>query len=163
MEAARLADAGDLEAMAHLAEQAVEELAPLRGGSVWARREARRPPYSDSLAESQADDAQLVVVGTVHDSVVGYAVVRLDPLQDGSLLAIVDDLYVEGRARGIGVGEAMMDILVGWAEERGAVGLDGFALPGHRDTKNFFETFGLTARGIIVHRPLGGGGGGSPG
>ena len=25
---------------------------------------------------------------------------------------------------------------------------------GDRATKNFFETFGLVARGIVVHRPL---------
>jgi hypothetical protein len=28
------------------------------------------------------------------------------------------------------------------------------ALPGNRATKNFFETFGRTARAIVVHRTL---------
>ena len=27
-------------------------------------------------------------------------------------------------------------------------------LPGMRDSKNFFETFGLVARAIVVHRSL---------
>ena len=47
-----------------------------------------------------------------------------------------------------------MDLLVAWAQERGAVGIDALALPGDRHTKNFFETFGLTARALVVHRDL---------
>ena len=45
-----------------------------------------------------------------------------------------------------------MDLLVAWAHERGCVGIDALRLPGNRDTKNFFERFGLTARAIVVHR-----------
>jgi hypothetical protein len=53
------------------------------------------------------------------------------------------------------VGEAMMDQIVAWCEKHGCVGVDAIALPGNRHTKNFFETFGLVARAIVVHRPLG--------
>ena len=42
--------------------------------------------------------------------------------------------------------------LIAWAHEAGAVGIDALALPGDRATKNFFETAGLTARAILVHR-----------
>jgi hypothetical protein len=35
-----------------------------------------------------------------------------------------------------------------------AVGIDSFALPGDRETKNFFETQGMVARLIHVYRPL---------
>jgi hypothetical protein len=48
-----------------------------------------------------------------------------------------------------------MDAIVAWAEAAGCVGIDSLALPGNRETKNFFETFGLVARAIVVHRPLG--------
>jgi len=48
----------------------------------------------------------------------------------------------------------MMVTLEEWARERSLVGLDAVALPGDRDTKNFFETFGLVARAIQVHRSL---------
>ena len=54
----------------------------------------------------------------------------------------------------MGVGEAMMDLLVERARAAEAVGIDALALPGDRHTKNFFETFGLTARAILVHRAL---------
>jgi hypothetical protein len=36
----------------------------------------------------------------------------------------------------------------------GCVGIDALALPGNRQTKNFFESFGFTARAIVVHRRL---------
>ena len=47
-----------------------------------------------------------------------------------------------------------MDLLLEWCRSRGCVGIDAVALPGDRHTKNFFETFGLTARAIVVHRNL---------
>ena len=67
---------------------------------------------------------------------------------------MIDGLYVEPGARGVGVGEAVMDAVVTWSESKGCRGIDGFALPGDRETKNFFERFGLTARAILVHRSL---------
>jgi hypothetical protein len=54
----------------------------------------------------------------------------------------------------VGVGEAVMDHLVAWCRAQGCFGVDSLALPGDRQTKNFFESFGLVARAIVVHRPL---------
>jgi len=48
-----------------------------------------------------------------------------------------------------------MDLVLEWCDARGCRGVDSLALPGERATKNFFERYGLTARAIIVHRPLG--------
>ena len=47
-----------------------------------------------------------------------------------------------------------MQALVDWCAARGCFGVDSLALPGDRHSKNFFESFGLVARAIIVHRPL---------
>ena len=73
---------------------------------------------------------------------------------------MVDDIFTEEAARGVGVGEAMMDLLIAWCEEHRCTGIDAVALPGNRATKNFFERYGLTARAILVHR--GSGPGASP-
>jgi len=70
------------------------------------------------------------------------------------LLGVVDDIYVEPQARGVGVGEVLMNAVVDWCHGKGCAGVDALALPGNRETKNFFETFGLTARAIIVHRRI---------
>ena len=54
----------------------------------------------------------------------------------------------------MGIGEAMMDELVAWCAAAGCTGVDSLALPGDRHTKNFFESFGLVARAIVVHKVL---------
>jgi len=158
MEAARLAEAEDLARLGELARQAIAELAPQRGGAVWRRRDARNEPVEDDLAaaiaETGAGGARLVLVGTIVDIPVGYGVVRCVDLDDGGHLAVIEDLYVELGARGVGVGEAMMDLIIEWAQDRRCIGVDAVALPGNRETKNFFESFGLVARAIVVHRPL---------
>ena len=85
-----------------LAAEAVAELLPQRGGAMWARTIGRRPPYADGLADALADPDVLVLVGTVHDAVVGYAVARLDPIADGARLVVIEDLFTEPDARAVG-------------------------------------------------------------
>jgi GNAT superfamily N-acetyltransferase len=159
-EHARPATRDDLSELIRLATDAVEEQRDGRGGPVWSRREARREAGA-TLATALEDPDQYVVVGLLDDAAIGYGVVRVESLDDGGLLAVVDDLYVEPGARGVGVGEAIMNALVTFAEDRRCLGIDALALPGNRATKNFFETFGLTARAIVVHRTLGDAGKGS--
>ena len=105
----------------------------------------------------QAHDVP-VLVGTFGGVPAGYAVAHVEPLRDGTLLGVLTDVYVEAGVREVGVGEALMEEVVRWAEARGCRGLDALVLPGNRATKNFFERFGLVARAIVVHRPLGEGG-----
>lgn len=95
-----------------------------------------------------------MVSGTVAGIVLGYAVCRLTLTRERSLIAVVEEIYTDPDARRVGVGEAMLDLITEWASERGATGIDAIALPGMRDTKNFFERFGLTARSITVHKKL---------
>jgi GNAT superfamily N-acetyltransferase len=101
------------------------------------------------------DPDALVLVGTFDGVVVGYGLVQRETLRDGTAIAVIDGLYVEPDARGVGVGEALMEEVLAWSVAAGCRGIDGFALPGDRETKNFFERFGLTARAILVHRSLG--------
>jgi GNAT superfamily N-acetyltransferase len=154
MESARPATAADVGRLAVLAEQAVAEIAATKGGDIWARREARQPPYEASFASDLAADDRLVLVGAIDETVIGYAVVRIEALHDRGALGVIDDIYVEPGAREVGVGECLMNGIVEWCTARGCVGVDGLALPGNRATKNFFETFGLVARAIVVHRRL---------
>ena len=98
-------------------------------------------------------------LGSLDGAAVGFAVAQLRELADGSLLAGVEALYVLPEARGVGLGEALMDEVLAWAGAAGAAGVDSIALPGDRVTKNFFERFGLTARALQVYRPLSAGGG----
>ena len=153
-EGCRTASVDDVSRLAALAEQAVAELRPGRGGEVWSRTQARRAPFEPRFTAEIADPTTLVLVGTLDGSVVGYAVVHEQALADGGSLGVIDDLYTEPLARGVGVGEQLMDALLAWCTERGFQGVDGLALPGDRHTKNYFEANGLVARAIVVHRVL---------
>jgi ribosomal protein S18 acetylase RimI-like enzyme len=154
MEGARAARVDDVARVAELARMAIAELRTQRGGRLWASREARAEPLDASLEAALTDGVHLVIVGTIDETVIGYGVVHLEHLRDDRPLAVIDDLYVEPDARGVGVGEVMMDEILSWARDHRAAGVDAFTLPGNRATKNFFEAHGLTARAILVHRDL---------
>ena len=154
VEGARRAAEADIAGVAGLAAKATAEMSERRGGRIWSRLEARPDPQLESLTRDLQDDDAMVVVGTIDGAVVGYGAIRLVELHDGSTVGRVSDIYVLPDARGVGVGEAMMELLMAWAGQRGCVGVDSLALPGDRDTKNFFETHGLVARAITVHRKL---------
>ena len=156
MERARLAGPADVPRVAELARAAIAELAPTRGGAVWKAREARPEPLEENLTAALADPCVRVLAGTIDDVIVGYAAVRIENLRDGTRLGVVDDIYVEPEARGVGLGEAMMDDLVAWCVAQGCFGMDAMALPGHRSTKNFFEESGFTARQLVMHHSLAG-------
>lgn len=153
-EGCRPATEADLPRLAELAAAAVEELRGGRGGAVWARQAARQPPFEDELARQLHADDHQVLVGTVDGILMGYGVARVDELRDHGLLGVVTDLYTEPGCRELGIGEVTMQALVDWCADRGCFGVDSLALPGDRHTKNFFESFGLVARAIIVHRSL---------
>lgn len=147
---ARQAEYNDLDRVEELATAAAAELAAFRGGSLYVAREA--PPAPD--AEALEDPRRNVLVGCIDDAVLGYADARLDPGRDGSVLVRIDALYVEPDARAVGVGEELMATLVSWAVASEADGMDATALPGARDTKNFFERSGFTARLLVMHHKL---------
>ena len=154
-EAARTAVAADLPALVALVSAAADEKREQKGGGLWFRRERRQGDPATELDRALAADDREVVAGTLDGTVVGYGLVRVEHLADGTSLGVIDDIYVDPGARAVGIGEAIMNHLIDWCRARGCFGVDSLALPGDRHTKNFFESFGLVARAIIVHRPLG--------
>ena len=141
----------DVPRLAELNRAAIDELAPTRGGAVWKAREARQEPIEERLEDLLDDPGCRMLVATIDGTVVGYAVARLEHLADGSVLGVIDDIFVEEGARQVGLGELMINDLMAWCEERKCIGMDAMALPGHRATKNFFEESGFTARQLVMH------------
>lgn len=152
--AARAATADDLDDLDDLATAAIEELTQHRGGDLWRRQSARAIPPRAGLEADLAAPGTTVVVGTIDDVAVGYGALRVETLSDATTIGVITDLFTLPGAREVGVGEATMNALVDWARRQGCTGVDSVALPGDRHTKNFFESFGLVARAIVVHRRL---------
>lgn len=137
-----------------MATDAIGELRARRGGELWANTDARTEPIIEGLRDELAATDAEVFVGTIDDAPVGYAAAHHRRLHDGSAMARITDLYVTPEARKVGVGEALILAVEAWARHHDLVALDSLALPGDRDTKNFFETFGLVARALEVHRRI---------
>ena len=152
--AARPASVADIPEVADLAETATAELRPRRGGEVWYRSDARHGSVSDSIRADIDDPEADLAVGTIDGTIVGYGVMRVHVAHEGTKYGRLSDLYTLPDARGVGIGEAVMNHLIERARERGCAGIESIALPGDRHTKNFFESFGLVARAILVHRSL---------
>ncbi|MEM7274884.1 MAG: GNAT family N-acetyltransferase [Actinomycetota bacterium] len=123
-----------------------------RGAAMFLAREASPKPVTDELAAAIEDERSLVVVGTYDDVVFGYGYAVIEPLRDGTTVAVLRHFMVEEEARAAGIGEAMMNLILDTTRAAGCRGIDSTALPGDRETKNFFESFGLKARMLVVHR-----------
>lgn len=152
-ERARFATDHDLERIGQIAATISATMVDQRGGSLFLRRESG----GDALERATSllnDPNGHVVVGTYDDVVFGYAIGVVETLRDGGLLGRIDDLAVLSDARESGIGEAMMNLLVETFRSANCFGVDSRALPGDRQTKNFFESFGLKARMLTVHRSL---------
>lgn len=152
MESARPAAPGDLDAIETIATAVRTEQAPARGGALFQAREAGPWPMADRLQRLLDDPDGVVVVGCYDDVVFGYAAGFVESLDDGRRLGRLDDLAVDPEARGSGIGEAIMNLVLDRFRSAGCIGVDARALPGDRETKNFFESFGLKARLLVVHR-----------
>jgi len=150
VEGARAATTADLPTLVRLARALRDELRAARGGPLWETRESRPDPFADAF--DRADT--LVIVGTIDETVVGYGMVIVEELRDGTHLGVIAELYVEPEARAVGVGEAIADALVAFCTSAGCAGVDATALPGDRLAKNFFERAGFTARALTMHRTL---------
>lgn len=152
MEAARLALQADVGAVEAINQRRRDEMTGQRGAEMYLAREASSTPVGPRISSAIDDVDAVAVVGSYDDVVFGYAVANLEPLADGSTVAVLTDFVVDDEARGSGIGEAMMNLMVENAMAAGCRGIDSVALPGDRETKNFFESFGLKARMLTVHR-----------
>jgi len=129
-------------------------VAEARGGPLDTLLRGRQEPIEDSFAADIAADDIYVRVGLGDERVLGYGALRIDELANGERIGTMIDLWVHPQARGIGIGAALMRDATATAKHRGCQGIDARALPGDRMTKNFFESFGLVARSIEVHKEI---------
>jgi GNAT superfamily N-acetyltransferase len=151
-EAARPATPGDVHRLAELARLLRDEMLEMRGGPLFLAREARPEPFEEGLSAELASPDHALFAGTIDDVIIGYAAARVERLRTGDVLGVVTDLYVEPGARAVGVGEELMAMVLQWCSDQDATAVDAFALPGDRNTKNFFEMSGFTARLLVMHK-----------
>jgi GNAT superfamily N-acetyltransferase len=139
-EAVRPLEPGDAGQVAALEADARAALEGQRGGAAHLREVAAVVDWAN---------VPTTWVATFDDVVVGYLqlVVRAD-------IAEVRQVYVHPEARELGFGDWMLEAALEHARAAGCAFIEGVALPGDRETKNLYERAGITARKIVVSKPL---------
>ena len=141
----RAATEADEQQLGELELEARAALVGQRGGDRWL---IEHPLIGDQWAarRSEAD----VLVGVIDEVVVAYIVAELG---DDAIVRI-DQVWVTPAARELGFGDELLTTAIESARQRGAVGVEGQALPGDRHTKNLYERAGIVARLITTFRRL---------
>ncbi len=116
-----------------------------RGGDRWLDE---HPLVGDGWGERCATAD--VVVGTIDDVVIGYLVAELG----ADKIVRIDQVWVTPEARELGFGDEMLATTIASASARGAIAVEGQALPGDRHTKNLYERAGIVARLITTFKTL---------
>lgn len=152
---ARPATSADAELASELVALCHTAMLAQRDGELWNSLDKNSLAVTARL--QQRINGSIVIIGEIKEVPVGVAVLDLrrpsDHIGDAPI-AVIEEIYTMPDARGVGVGSAMITTAVEWCHTVGARGIEAIALPGDRNTKNFFEAHRLTARSIRVHRTL---------
>ncbi len=141
----RAADDGDAAQLELLEREARAAVADQRGGERWL---IEHPPVGEGWSDEIA--RRDVVVAHIDDVVVGYLVSELG----ADDIMRVDQVWVTPAARELGFGDELLATAIAAARTRGALAVEGQALPGDRHTKNLYERAGIVARLITTYRAL---------
>jgi GNAT superfamily N-acetyltransferase len=153
VESARPATGADIPVLRALGQMARAELAGQRGGALLAGSLHGAPGVDELLEGPSPDEDRIVVVGTTDEAEVGFALARCDR-RGPEPIGVIEAIYVEPSARMVGVGEAMIDLVIAWCAARRCAGVDAPALPGSRPAKAFFEDNGFVTRLLVMHHPI---------
>lgn len=145
----RGATSADRALLQQLCDRASTLTAEVRGGPMYLDR------HPITIADFVGDDPQhRAWLGGLDGADLGFLLAAIATLHSGDQLGVIEAIYVDPRIRGCGVGEALMVAALAWFSSRGCRGAEASALPGSRETKNFFEDHGLKARLLTVYRRL---------
>jgi GNAT superfamily N-acetyltransferase len=135
----------DVSELVALEVEARDALLDQRGGSRWlVEHPVVGATWTDRCRVSD------VWVAHIDDVVVGYMVTDLGD----DLIVRIDQVWVTPLARELGFGDGLLEAAIESARARGAVAVEGQALPGDRQTKNLYERAGIVARLITTYREL---------
>ena len=141
----RVATRSDLEQVRALEAEARAAVIDQRGGQRWLDE---HPTVGGNWVQRNTESN--VLVGYIDDVVVAYIVADLG---DDDIVRI-DQVWVTPEARELGFGDELLATAIQAARARGAVAVEGQALPGDRHTKNLYERAGIVARLITTFRRL---------
>ena len=109
------------------------------------------PPSREQLTEMVQSPATLVLVARVDGRIAGSLTLAMFRIPTG-LRAWIEDVVVDGDARGNGVGEALNLFAIEEARKRGAVTVDLTSRPSREAANRLYQRLGFVARDTNVYR-----------
>jgi len=109
------------------------------------------PPSREQLTEMVQSPATLVLVARVDGRIAGSLTLAMFRIPTG-LRAWIEDVVVDGDARGNGVGEALNLFAIEEARKRGAVTVDLTSRPSREAANRLYLRLGFVARDTNVYR-----------
>ena len=109
------------------------------------------PPSQEQLTEMVQSPATLVLVARVDGRIAGSLTLAMFRIPTG-LRAWIEDVVVDGEARGNGVGEALNLFAIEEARKRGAVTVDLTSRPSREAANRLYQRLGFVARDTNVYR-----------
>jgi GNAT superfamily N-acetyltransferase len=103
------------------------------------------------LLERAVSPDRFVRMGTIDDVPVGFCTAAVAEADDGTTVGLIEFIFTEEPARGVGIGDVMLEAVLAELRARGETRFDVRVPPGHRAAKNFFEQHGFSARSITMH------------
>jgi ribosomal protein S18 acetylase RimI-like enzyme len=134
-----------------VAQQATEEL--LAGlNDLLPQLSSSAPPLEIADLERIVSSSAInLFVATDGDVVVGSLTLAIFPIPTG-LRAWIEDVVVDGTARGVGVGEALTNAAIEEARRRGARSLDLTTRPSRESANRLYRKLGFEMRETNVYR-----------
>jgi len=152
-ESARFAaqkDYGDFEEL-FLASR--NEACAYKAADIWLALEALEGSPLQIFNDYLESEDKAILIGEFDDVPVGFMLIHLFSINN-DIAARVDEVFVHGDVREVGVGEHLMNAAINWAKVNEAKQILGRTFPGDRHMKNFYERFKVTARLIEVSKKL---------
>ena len=109
------------------------------------------PPSREHLTEMVQSSATLVLVARVDGRIAGSLTLAMFRIPTG-LRAWIEDVVVDGDARGNGVGEALNLRAIEEARKRGAVTVDLTSRPSREAANRLYQRLGFVSRDTNVYR-----------
>lgn len=109
------------------------------------------PPSAEALGTVAASDATRLLVAHANGEIVGSLTLVLVRIPTG-LRAIIEDVVVDERSRGQGVGRALNEAALELAKAAGAVTVDLTSRPSREAANRLYLRLGFEARDTNVYR-----------
>ena len=109
------------------------------------------PPTREQLQKIVSSDATLLLLAKLNGRIVGSLTLALFQIPTG-LRAWIEDVVVDGSARGAGVGEALNTFAIDESRRRGATTVDLTSRPSREAANRLYQRLGFVQRDTNVYR-----------